>query len=74
LNKKFVGKNVKITHTGPLTHRVFSGVCKKFIDKGRGNYELVLTNGEGYGFYPDKVTDNSVEGDIMGGRRIVSLE
>ncbi|MDD1779188.1 MAG: hypothetical protein LUQ65_13555 [Candidatus Helarchaeota archaeon] len=72
----FEGKRVLITHKmNFLLSRV--GICKTVHERPDGSYfYLELEEGVRYGFFPEVVTDNSVEGplkSLCSGRRRIEV-
>lgn len=65
LNRTFVGKNVVITHSG-IHCADDSGICVAFHDIPRDpkHVDIELQDGSRYGFKPQIMDDNSVEGEI----------
>jgi hypothetical protein len=76
LSPIFVGKKVTVTHTGNLSARDSSGICSAFHDTENGSVDIELQSSQRFGFIPDVLTDDSVEGPIgsfIEGRRKIKL-
>ncbi len=74
LNKLFKGKRVNITHSGNRFLKDRSGTCLTF-HKTETGVDIELTDESRWGFVPDKLTTDSIEGDVgfATGRRKVEL-
>ncbi|MFH1656199.1 MAG: hypothetical protein ABH956_00290 [Candidatus Nealsonbacteria bacterium] len=73
----FAGKFVRISHTGRHI-KTFEGICRTIIatPKGMGPFDIQLEDGHRFGFIPEVVTVDSVEGDLPAcnsGRRKIQL-
>ena len=77
LKGMFVGKLVRITHTGNDALRNGAGHCVDFVETESG-LDLVLEGGARWGFYPETLTATSVECDMayamILGRRKIELD
>jgi hypothetical protein len=75
LRRRFAGKKIKVTRTG--NDSSVTGTCCAVHPKDEGTVEFELTRGDRFGFVPDVLTDNSVEGEYgrtgSGRRRKVEL-
>lgn len=60
LRKIFEGNPVKITHTNNSSLKDMDGVCKTFHITENG-IDMELVNGVRIGFFPETITENSVE-------------
>lgn len=76
LERTFVGKPVKVTHTGNSSLHDIAGICKAFHMTESG-IDMELDDGQRIGFYPDTMTDNSVESNMshamIAGKRKIEL-
>lgn len=73
----FAGKRVRITHTNPRV-TTDEGTCKTIhtIPGSEDEFDLELEDGSRYGFVPEIITSDSVDGELRafaGGRRKIQI-
>lgn len=66
LINNFAGRRVRITHQGGiLSDSIVNDICKTFHDRGSGAVDVEMVSGNRYGFVPDTLVGNAVEGDMI---------
>jgi hypothetical protein len=73
----FAGRPVRVTHTNERLVTE-TGICKTIhvIPGSEDQFDMEMIDGRRYGFVPEKVTSDSVEGELRalaGGRRKIQI-